>query len=419
MKVAIVGSGVSGLVAAWNLSKSHQVTLYEANSRLGGHANTVRVDVNPSPLWIDTGFIVHNDRNYPILTDLFKELGVATTPSNMSFSVSSPSTDVYYRATNLASLFAHRPNLGNKEFLKMLYEIHKFNKVGRELLSTSSKDVTTKEFVESLQMSDFFLTHYLIPLGASIWSADPGTFLEFPAESLLRFLDNHGLISLGNRPQWKTIVGGSVQYVAKIASGLEERGGEILLDAAVTDITRAEASVTVSSAAGTHTYDKAIIATHSDQALQMLSTPTALESELLGSIAYQPNSATLHTDTSLMPPNMKNWAAWNYSHNATDQDLATLTYDLTLLQGLGTKKRYLVSLNSDHAIDPATILAQSNYAHPVFDMAALRAQRRYGELIKASTATNTYFVGAYWHYGFHEDGAKSAMQVVEAIEQNT
>ncbi len=424
MRIAIVGSGIAGLAAAHTLGPDHDVVLYEAADRLGGHANTVTVDdAEVGPIGVDTGFIVHNDRNYPNLVRLFDELAVPVRDTEMSFGVidrgpGSPTEGFSYRATNLDTLFADRSNLWNRSMWRMLADIVRFYRHANRFLDAEGGPDPEPSLADFLRRHDYsrdFVQLHLLPMGAAVWSADPATFDEFPAASLLRFLSNHGLLGIGDRPQWRTVVGGSRVYVDLLTERFTSPavGGEIRTANPVRRVERlAEGGVSLTTPSGTDTFDHVVLACHSDQALRMLAEPSAAEREVLGAIAYQPNTATLHTDTSLLPDRRKAWAAWNYERRSTDQRQATLTYDMTLLQGLPGSTRYLVSLNSDDAIDPDTVLASFDYAHPVFDRAAIAAQARHHEIDGVDRIS---YCGAYWRYGFHEDGIASALESCERI----
>ncbi|MCP3856380.1 MAG: NAD(P)-binding protein [Actinomycetia bacterium] len=425
MRLAIVGSGIAGLGCAHVLGPHHEVTLFEADDRLGGHANTVTVDdpeVGPIP--VDTGFIVHNDRNYPNLTRLFEELSISVQDTDMSFGVvdrgfGSEGRLFTYRATNLRTLFADRRNLVRPELWRMLGDIARFHRAANRLLDSHEFDPSTVDTHRSLgdflaegRYSSVFVNGYLLPMGASVWSADPNSFDAFPAVSLFRFLRNHGLLSVGNRPQWRTIVGGSRVYVDAVAANFK---GTIRTGTPIKGIARDDHGATVRTSAGSEHFDRIILACHSDQALALLDDATVAEKEVLGAVSYQPNTATLHTDTSLLSPKRAAWAAWNYECPPSESDsdgVATLTYDMTTLQNLPGSRRYLVSLNSDDRIDPNSVLASFSYAHPVFDGPAIRAQGRFEEV---DGVRSTHFCGAYWGYGFHEDGISSALRVCRRL----
>jgi predicted NAD/FAD-binding protein len=424
MRIAIVGSGIAGLTCAHVLGPHHDVTLFEADDRLGGHSNTVTVnDPAAGELAVDTGFIVHNDRNYPNLVRLFAELEVPVQDTEMSFGVTDrnfsgrgPAGDgvFTYRATSVSTLFADKRNLARPTMWRMLADIVRFYRSANRMLADDrdlDEQPSLGQFLRDGNYSDAFIDLHLIPMGASVWSADPETFDEFPAISLFRFLGNHGLLGVGNRPQWRTVVGGSRVYVDAVARRFD---GTIRLNTPVIGIERDDEAVTVRTPGGADRFDRVVLACHSDQALAMLNDPSPAEKEVLGAIRYQPNTATLHTDTSVMPPVRKAWAAWNYDRPEAGvvDGRSTLTYDMTDLQRLEGSKRYLVSLNSDHRIDPDSVLASFEYAHPVFDGPAIRAQQRFEEI---DGVGRTHFCGAYWSYGFHEDGMASGLRVCRRL----
>jgi len=410
MRIAIVGTGVSGLVCAHLLSRSHDVTLFEADDRPGGHAHTVTVDLDDGTHEVDTGFLVYNKRNYPGLIKLFAHLGVATKPSDMSFGVSDEVTGLEWKGSSFDSIFAQRRNLVRPAFLRMLSDIVRFNRMARGILeSPVDPAMSLGDLLDRGRWSSQFLNWYLIPMGSSIWSADPSTFLDTPAVTFARFFANHGLLEYGNQPDWRTVDGGSKRYVDAI---LRPLGKSVRLDDPVTKITRRADEVEVHSSQGPERFDQIVVATHSDQALELLSDPSPVERVVLGAIRYQSNRATLHTDVSLLPANRRAWASWNY-HRLPDQPSeATLTYRLRSLQGIESADELLITLNRDDAIDPATILRQFDYAHPIYDGAAIAAQQRQEEL---NGVQRTWFCGAYWGYGFHEDGVESARVVCRRL----
>jgi uncharacterized protein len=412
-RVAIVGSGIAGMTCAHLLRQHADITLFEADDRLGGHANTVMVeDPDVGSLAIDTGFIVHNDRNYPNLVRLLDELEIDSVDTEMSFAVTDRdrARPFTYRATNLDSLFADRRRLLDPAMWRMLVDILRFYRAGNRYLDdvAADDDRSIGDFLRTGRYRSSFVDLHLIPMGAAVWSADPSRFDEFPAASLLRFLRNHGLLSIGDRPQWRTIVGGSRRYVEAIARGLDT----VRTSTPISAVRRTADGVVVTTPTGDEDFDRVILACHSDQALRMLSDATALERQVLGAIGYQPNIATLHTDVSLLSPLRKVWAAWNYDLRGEHDDRATLTYDLTALQHLPGERRYLVSLNSDHLIDPSLKIASFDYAHPVFDGPAIRAQRHFEQI---DGVQHTHFCGAYWSFGFHEDGMASGLRVCERM----
>ncbi len=431
MRIAVVGSGIAGLGTAYLLDALHDVVVFEADDRFGGHSNTIDVeDEAAGSLAIDTGFIVHNDRNYPNLTRLFDELDVPTQDTEMSFAVTDRnfggSNRLFtYRATSLATLLADPVNVVRPAMWRMVFDIVRFYRNANAHLeattgNTEEDDTTLAEFLVAGRYSSPFINHHLIPMGASVWSADPETFDAFPATSLFRFLANHGLLGINDRPQWRSIPGGSRVYVEAIRKRLK---GELRSATPVLRVERGPNSDTNPSGAvsitfgganpGRQQFDRVVFACHSDQALALLADPSPTETEILGAIGYQPNTATLHSDTSILSPKRRAWAAWNYTCQppGQDGDGATLTYDLTTLQRLPGSARYLVSLNSHdqvgHPLHP-----RIDYAHPVFTPQAIAAQRRFDEI---DGHDNTHFCGAYWGYGFHEDGFVSAIRVARKL----
>jgi len=410
MKIAIVGTGVSGLVSAHLLSRRHDVTVFEADDRPGGHAHTVTVDRPDGSHDVDTGFLVYNERNYPGLIKLFADLGIATKPSDMSFGVSDEPSGIEWKGTSVNTMFAQRRNLVRPSFLRMLGDVGRFNRMARALLDRSAgAGLSLGDLLEGREWSPQFLDWYLVPMGSAIWSADPSAFLDMPAVMFARFFANHGLLELGNQPDWRTVVGGSKRYVDAI---LDPLGKSVRLDEPVTKITRGAHEVEVHTAHGPERFDQLVVATHSDQALELLSDPSSAERAVLGAIRYRANRATLHTDVSLLPTTRRAWASWNYHRLADHPGGATLTYRLRSLQGVDSVDELLVTLNRDDAIDPAKVVRTFDYAHPEFDVAALAAQQRHEEL---NGVQRTWFCGAYWGNGFHEDGVQSARVVCRRL----
>ena len=409
MRIAVVGTGISGLVCAHLLAPRHDVTVFEADSRPGGHSHTVHVSVDDRELAVDTGFLVYNERTYPGLVRLFDELGVATEPSDMSFSVSDPASGLEFRGTSANSVFAQRRNLVNPAFLRMLVDVTRFNRAGRRLLmDPPGPDYTLADMLADGRWSEAFREWYLVPLGSSIWSADPTTFTRMPVATLTRFFERHGMLATGDKPSWRTVSGGSVHYVEAVLAPIRA-ADRLRLSSPVDRITSTEDGVELQCRGQrTESFDHVVVATHSDQALAMLADATPTEKEVLGDIAYQCNRVTLHTDARLMPKSRRAWAAWNYHRPATPTDRVTLTYHLNQLQGLPTATPVLVTLNREADIDPSTVLRTFDYAHPVMDSATVAAQARHSQI---SGRRGVSFCGAYWGSGFHEDGLQSALAV--------
>jgi predicted NAD/FAD-binding protein len=410
MRIAIVGTGVSGLVCAHLLRRDHQVVVFESDDRPGGHAHTVRVDLPDETHQVDTGFLVYNEANYPGLVRLFDQLGVATKPSDMSFGVSDEVSGIEWRGTSVGTVFAQRRNAVRPSFLRMLADVARFNKAARGLLdSPVDLGYSLRDLLDGGRWSRQFVEWYLIPMGSSIWSADPATFLDMPAATFARFFHNHGLLTYGDQPAWRTVDGGSRRYVDAVLAPL---GDAVRLSCPVDKVLRREDGVEIHSEAGPERFDQVILATHSDQALSLLSDPSPDERQVLGALRYQPNLATLHTDARLLPRNRRAWASWNYHRLAEQPDRSTLTYRLASLQGIESDHELLVTLNRDDVIDEDKVLARFEYAHPVFDGPAVAAQRRHQEL---NGQRRTWFCGAYWGYGFHEDGVASARTVCRQL----
>jgi uncharacterized protein len=415
MKIAIVGSGISGLTAAHHLAREHDVSLFEKEQRPGGHSNTLSVVDDGRELGIDTGFIVYNERTYPSFTRLLAELGVATQPSEMSFSASCRGCDVEYSGSGLRGLFANPRALLRPSHLRMLLEILRFNREGAASLEDRGlEQQTLGEFLRGRAYSQSFIRHYVLAMGGAIWSADLATFEEFPVLYFLRFFHNHGLLTVSDHPEWRTVSGGSRRYVAAITQALGER---LRLSTPVRSIRRAPSHVELALEDGSrHAFDRVVVATHSNQALHLLADPSETERRALGAIRYQPNEAVLHTDERLLPRRHAAWASWNVHLVDCGRRGAplTMTYSLNHLQRLTTKRRYCVTLNDPGRIAPERILERIDYDHPVYTHATLEAQ----QAIRATNgARGTFYCGAYLGYGFHEDGVRSALDVVRDIDE--
>jgi len=407
MKIAVIGTGIAGNVAAWHLCREHDITVFEAGGHIGGHTHTHTIDDDGRPLSIDTGFIVFNDWTYPNFIALLDELGVASQPSEMSFGVKCEQTGLEYKGHTLNTLFAQRRNLLRPSFYRMLRDILRFNREARTLLEADDDSLTLGEYLHDNRYSTAFIDNYIIPMGAAIWSAEPRRMLSFPAENFVRFFANHGLLNIRNRPQWRVIRGGSKAYVERLTAPFRQH---IRLNTPVTGITRRPTHIEVcSDRHGAERFDRVFIAAHSDQALAMLRDATVQERAVLGAIPYQRNEVVLHNDTSLLPRRRLAWSAWNYHRLAGDIPAVAVTYNMNLLQGLPTRQTYLVTLNNSAAIDPHRIIKRLSYDHPVFTPAGIAAQQRQGDI---NGINRTYFCGAYWRNGFHEDGVVSALNAL-------
>jgi len=412
MRIAIIGTGISGLTAAWKLHADHELTIFEANDYVGGHTNTVDVDLGGRRWAVDTGFIVFNDWTYPNFIALMDEIGVASRASEMSFSVRCDRTGLEYCGSSMDQLFAQRKNLVSPGFWRMIRDILRFNRESPALLTGSDGELSLGEYLARQGYSRRFVDHYIIPMGAAIWSTDPVTMQSFPARYFVEFFSNHGMLSVDDRPQWRTITGGSRSYVGPLTAPYADR---IRLRAPVARVHRHPGSVEVVTRGGHRaSFDAVVFACHSDQALAMLAEPTVAEREVLGAIPYQPNLAVLHTDRRMLPKRRKAWSAWNYHIPARAQDQVAVTYDMNILQGLDAPEEFLVTLNPPAEIDPAKILREIHYDHPVYTPRGVAAQARRGEIMGEN---RSFFCGAYWSYGFHEDGVKSGLAAAEAVTE--
>lgn len=423
MKIAIIGSGISGLTSAYLLSKKHDVVLYEAGDRLGGHTATMDVDYQGQHYSIDTGFIVFNDWTYPLFQQLLATLGVASKPTEMGFSVSCEASGLEYSGDSIDTLFAQRRNIVSLRHWRMIKDILRFNKQALIDVDKGGEfdSMTLGDYLVTRGYSEVFIDKYLVPMGSAIWSASTSVMRAFPLQFFVRFFVNHGLLSVNNRPQWHVVKGGSRSYIAPLIESFKEN---IRLSTPVASIVRDNTdskgsideggSVTITSEKyGEERYDHVIIATHSDQALALLGDATHNEKNVLGDIAYRNNDVVLHTDERLLPKNKKTWSSWNYSipGAATHDDVPpVLTYNMNILQGLDAPCTFCVTLNNTDHIDPQKIIGRYQYAHPVFSLPAIAAQQRWADI---NGQKNTWFCGAYWANGFHEDGVKSAVRVAE------
>ena len=425
MKIAVVGSGISGLSVAHSLRGMARITLFEAGSYFGGHTNTVDVTL-PSPTGdithgVDTGFLVLNERTYPNLLRLFNDLDVVIAKSNMSFSVQAPRTGggmLEWSGNNLNTVFAQRANLVNPRFLGMLADLLRFNSLCTQIAQEQREHTMAQplgEFLVQHKFGDAFRDWYFLPMMGCIWSCPTEQMLRFPVATMIRFCHNHGLLQVNNRPQWYTVAGGARHYVEKIIAGIEDKR----LNTPVRRIDRTDTArtgqVAVTTDHGTEWFDHVVLASHSDQSLAMLAQPSPLEQQVLGAIRYQPNRAVLHTDASMLPSRKSAWAAWNYeraANDATENQRVSLHYLINMLQPVPFEQPVVVTLNPLRPIAPHTVLREIDYAHPVFDMAAIAAQQNVPQM---QGHLNTWFCGAWTGYGFHEDGLKSGMAVARRL----
>ncbi|STR54379.1 Amine oxidase [Klebsiella oxytoca] len=413
MKIAIIGSGIAGLTCAWRLAAQHQVTLFEAASTPGGHTATVDI-ATPQGTWaIDTGFIVYNDRTYPHFIGLLSELGIRGQKTQMSFSVHNPQSGLEYNGHSLSSLFAQRRNMLKPAFWGLLREIVRFNRLAKQALGGAFDPAATLQtFLERHRFSPFFARHYILPMGAAIWSSSLQEMRRFPLALFLRFFDNHGLLDIRQRPQWYVVPGGSREYVR----ALLVRSGDRLslrLNTPVQNVIRSQDGVTLQLATGEEHFDQAIFACHSADALAMLAEPTVAEREILGDIGWQRNEVVLHSDPRWLPVRKRAWASWNYRLSEQDQASACVTYNMNILQGLpADAPLFCVTLNPPTPVDPRFVWKRMVYEHPLFNPQSGSAQLRREEI---NGRQRSWFCGAYWYNGFHEDGVRSALDVVNGI----
>jgi uncharacterized protein len=409
MKIAVIGSGIAGLGAAWLLSRSHEVVLFEKESRLGGHTHTHRVVQAGREYSIDTGFIVHNPMNYPLLTRLFAELGVASQPTTMGFSVQDARSGLEYNATNLNAMFCQRLNLLSPRFLRMVREILRFYRECGALLSEPGDGPTLGDYLRERGYSKLFVEAHLIPMASALWSSPSAQVLDFPAKYLVRFMDNHHMLQVDGRPQWRVVTGGSSTYVDALARDWRV---QVRLGSAARAVTRDDDGATVGTDAGEERFDEVVLACHSDQALALLADATDNERDVLGAISYQDNETVLHTDARILPRNRRAWAAWNAFLPATPGAECTVSYCMNLLQSLQSPEPFVVSLNRTADIAPEKIIATMRYQHPVYTHASVAAQ---GRRDRINGVRHTWFAGAYWGFGFHEDGLRSGVDVARAL----
>ena len=411
MKIAVVGTGISGNVAAYYLNKNHDITVFEANDYIGGHTHTHDIELNGKQFSVDSGFIVFNYKTYPNFTRLLSELGVEEQLSTMSFGVKCEKTGLEYMGSTINSLFAQRRNLLRPSFWKMIGDILRFNREATTLIETQGDDITLGDYLQRGNYSQIFIDYYLVPMAAAVWSADLKLMFKFPARYLIQFFHNHGLLSVNDRPDWYVIKGGSKSYVTALTSEFKDK---IRLNCPVNSVERTSSGVKITSSCGEEQFDAVFMACHSDQALGILSQPTKVEQEVLGAINYQPNEVLLHTDQTVLPKRKRAWAAWNYHLLDDDQGQVPVTYNMNILQGLDSPEQFCVTLNNTSAIDPSKVLKRMRYAHPIYTMEAVAAQARHDEINR----DGIYYCGAYWRYGFHEDGVTSALNALNQFNRD-
>ncbi|WP_299588395.1 FAD-dependent oxidoreductase [uncultured Microbulbifer sp.] len=412
MRIAIVGSGIAGLTAAYLLSRKHEITLFESQDRLGGHTATIDIREGIRTLAIDTGFIVYNDWTYPNFICLLNELGIESQPTVMGFSVRCDREKYEYAGNNLNTLFSQRSNFLSAGHWRMLWDIVRFNRDAtrdwRE--GRLHEGLTLGEYLPANGYSAEFADRYLVPMGAAIWSASVAQMLEFSVNFFVRFFFNHGLLNLVRRPQWRVIKRGSRAYIPALSAPYADK---VRLSTKVQSLRRTAQGVELKTCKGEqHNFDEVVLACHSDQALECLEDASELEQQLLGAIPYTRNSVVLHTDTALLPQRRRSWSSWNYRLRAEQDQRPLLTYNMNILQGLQTDKTYCVTLNAQDRIDPEKVLGRFEYAHPQFSVASSRAQQQWARI---NGVNRTWFCGAYWTNGFHEDGVNSALRVAEGL----
>ena len=409
MRVAVIGSGIGGLGSAWLLSRQHEVVLFEKSATLGGHTDTHEIELGDRRHAVDTGFIVSNREHYPLLTRLFAELGVATQATTMSFSVHDAASGLEYNAGSLGGLFCQPRNLVSPRFWRMLGDLRRFYREAPGLLSDTDAGPTLGEYLRQNRYSDVFRDDHLLPMASALWSSPSRRILDFPAIELVRFMANHHMLQISGRPEWRVVSGGSQRYIDAMRENwsVKER-----LGCPVSRVSRHPGRVEIRSAAGVETFDQIVLACHSDDALALLADATPAEQSILGDLGYQDNDTVLHTDASVLPENRRAWAAWN-AHIPVDREApCSVSYWMNALQSIESSEPLIVSLNRTSQIDPAKILRHINYRHPLQTLASARARRRKAEIQGQS---GTWFAGAYWGFGFHEDGLRSAHEIATAL----
>lgn len=414
MKIAVIGSGISGVTCAHYLGAQHDVDIFEANEYVGGHTDTHDVQEKNKLVRVDTGFIVFNESNYPNFTRFLNDLKVRSMPTTMSFSVHNVSSGLEYNATDLDRLFCQRKNLINPRFYAMIKDIIRFYRQAPALLEQADTGMTLGEYLKKNKYSSAFIDDHIIPMACALWSGPSTSIESFPAHYFVSFMHNHKMLNLSERPQWRVVKHGSKTYVEAF---LDQFSGTVFTRSPVTSVSRHKTGVVLEVNGKKLKYDKVIIATHSDQALKLLQDATDAEQSILGNIDYESNFVQLHTDTSVLPTHKKAWACWNARVSDALKNNCTVSYHMNQLQNLSTDVDYITSLNSQALIDPSKVIAEREYAHPIYNQNTIQAQTRWDELVAENN--HTYFCGAYWGWGFHEDGVKSGLRVIEAIEKHS
>jgi uncharacterized protein len=413
MKIAVIGTGIAGNVAAYHLNKEHDITVFEKQDYIGGHTHTHNINLNGESHQIDTGFIVFNQKTYPNFIQLLQELKVDYQSSDMGFSVQNEKTGLEYNGSSLNQLFAQRRNLFRPKFYRMIKQILRFNQESLAVLSADNSELSLGQYLADNGYNHEFIHDYILPMGAAIWSTDHESMLAFPAKFFVQFFNNHGMLSVDQRPEWFVIKNGSKQYVEPL---IREHKRHIRLSTAVESIRRTDKQVFIKAVdQPEEAFDYVFIASHSDEALAMLDSPSRLETDILSKIPYSHNEALLHYDETLLPKKKLAWAAWNYHSLKQQKDKVALTYNMNILQSLNSKYTFCVTLNNTDAIDPSKIIKTMNYMHPFFTIEGVKAQQKHGEL---NGLNRTYYCGAYWRYGFHEDGVVSALNALKSFNMH-
>lgn len=409
MKIAIIGSGISGISAAWALSGKHEVVLFERDSRLGGHTHTHDLNMDGKSYRIDSGFIVHNHGNYPLFNSFLKELRVESKNTEMSFAVHNRNSGLYYNANSIKSLFCQKRNIFSLKFYAMIRDIRRFYKECPALLDHSEQGPSLGEYLSQNKYSDYFINNHLIPMASALWSSPSQSILDFPAKYLVAFMSNHHMLQIDNRPQWRVLENGSKSYIEAVVKRWKV---DVQLNSQINQVKRFADQVCVQTSSGEQFFDQVIFACHSDQALALLDAPSHAESSILGAICYQDNETILHHDASVLPPNRNVWAAWNVNIPENDNSQCTVSYCMNILQGIDSPEPFVVSLNQRELIATDKILAVMQYQHPIYTQAMVDAQKRRHEI---NGHNRSWYCGAYWGFGFHEDGFRSGLEAAQAI----